>query len=203
MSDFIARLAARAVGQAAVAQPRLPSLFEAGPGSEVSPDGIEVIDDEVTTGPQSAVQSDTSAASAPSASRDAAPQRSEPASSREQHDTSDRPRTRQTATDAAGEAAPHQRQARPSLVPDPVPPTVLAVPAVPVMAASPLASWPATESIRSATPAAPELPAVRVHIGRLEIRANLPESAPPRPRTPPREDAAKGVSLADYLRGTR
>jgi len=86
---------------------------------------------------------------------------------------------------------------------NPDPPMFQTVPAVPVAAASPLTSWPANEPIRAATPGSQESPAVRVHIGRLEIRANLPEPAPPRPRTPPGEAAVKGVSLADYLRGIR
>jgi hypothetical protein len=219
MSDFLARLAARAVGQAAVAEPRLPSLFETGSGSEAQQDAFEVIDDEVTNRPPSVVQRDVSAASTPSASGDPAPpaaastpvvratgdvasQRSKPASSRQRQHATDRPDTRQTPTVAAGEAASDERHGGPPLDADPVPPTVLAVPAVSRATASPVASWPARESIRAATQA-PEPPAVRVHIGRLEIRANLPEPAPARPLTSRRGDADKGVSLADYLRGTR
>ncbi len=102
-----------------------------------------------------------------------------------------------------GDAAPDERHERLPLDPDPDAPTVRTVAAVPLAADSRLASWPANESIRSATSEAPEPPAVRVHIGRLEIRANLPEPASSRPPTPPRKDAAKGVSLGDYLRGTR
>jgi hypothetical protein len=42
---------------------------------------------------------------------------------------------------------------------------------------------------------------VRVHIGRLEVRANLQQTPPQRPRrTDPRPQE---LSLGDYLRGSR
>jgi hypothetical protein len=61
------------------------------------------------------------------------------------------------------------------------------------------ASVPSTFPVAAA--AAPEAPAVRVHIGRLEVRANL-QAAPPAPPAarPPRHD---GVALSAYLRGKR
>jgi hypothetical protein len=46
-----------------------------------------------------------------------------------------------------------------------------------------------------------EPPAVLVHIGRLEVRANLHEAPPQRPRRT--ETHPPGPSLADYLRGRR
>jgi hypothetical protein len=55
---------------------------------------------------------------------------------------------------------------------------------------------------RSAGVAAPERPIVRVHIGRLEIRATLPEPQPSRP-APIREAAPETLSLSKYLRGSR
>ncbi len=46
-----------------------------------------------------------------------------------------------------------------------------------------------------------ELQPVRVHIGRLEVRASLEEQS--RPRREPEQRPAAGPSLADYLRGER
>jgi hypothetical protein len=42
---------------------------------------------------------------------------------------------------------------------------------------------------------------VRVHIGRLEVRANLQEASQPRPLPEPSEP--EELSLSDYLRGRR
>jgi hypothetical protein len=77
----------------------------------------------------------------------------------------------------------------------------------PVVAAAPLAqALPAAAAREAARPvpaavAREESPPVRVHIGRLEVRANLQPPAPERPRRePPRDD---GLSLSDYLRGQR
>ena len=46
-----------------------------------------------------------------------------------------------------------------------------------------------------------EPPPVRVHIGRLEVRANVQEQ--PRPAPPPQPAEPEGLSLSDYLRGRR
>jgi hypothetical protein len=47
------------------------------------------------------------------------------------------------------------------------------------------------------------VPSVRVHIGRLEVRANV-QQAPPQPQPPRRaEPRAQELSLSDYLRGKR
>jgi hypothetical protein len=46
-----------------------------------------------------------------------------------------------------------------------------------------------------------EPPPVRVHIGRLEVRANLQEA--PRPAPVPQAAELEGLSLSDYLRGRR
>lgn len=48
--------------------------------------------------------------------------------------------------------------------------------------------------------AAEERPEVRVHIGRLEVRANLQPAPPPRRREP---EPAPELSLTDYLRRSR
>lgn len=223
MSAFLARLAARAVGQVPVAQPRVPSPFEAAAGPEESQHALEVIDDEVAVGPESAVTRSTAPAAADwpagdatsralssaassrtaaRATRDPATQGTEPAPSGQRQDATGRPDPRRPRTIVADQAAPDEQ----ALVSDtaPVPQASLIVPAEPPSAATPVASRSANDAIRSASPSAAEPPAVRVHIGRLEIRANLPESAPARPPARQvREEAAGGVSLADYLRGAR
>jgi hypothetical protein len=69
-------------------------------------------------------------------------------------------------------------------------------PAVPTVARVPEYAWPADAAAASA-----ESPAVRVHIGRLEVRANLQEQ-PRRPERPP-APRPQELSLSDYLRGRR
>ncbi len=49
--------------------------------------------------------------------------------------------------------------------------------------------------------AAEVAPTVHIHIGRLDVRANL-QTAPPAAATPP-DGADDGVSLQDYLDGKR
>jgi hypothetical protein len=93
---------------------------------------------------------------------------------------------------------------------------------VPVEAAAAAVAAPAQELVRAqpaarvfaspprpaTTAAAPaaiavsrgEEPAVRVHIGRLEVRANL-QAAPPPDRRPREHAIPAGPSLSDYLRG--
>jgi hypothetical protein len=62
------------------------------------------------------------------------------------------------------------------------------------------ASPPVAAAALAAAPAA-GAPAVRVHIGRLEVRASLEQAPPPRPgRATPRRDE---LALGDYLRGRR
>ena len=93
------------------------------------------------------------------------------------------------AVRAPGELETPQRAAEPA--------TALPVPTV---AASPI------EAPQTVSPVAPlardDAPPVRVHIGRLEIRANVQE--PPRPQ-PARHESrrAEELSLGDYLRGRR
>jgi hypothetical protein len=213
VSAFLARLAARAVGQVPVAQPRLPSLFEAASEPEESRHALEAIDDEVAVGSEAAVtpasadspvraatsralSSEVPARTAAQAIRDPATDRTEPARSGQRRDV------RRPRTVVADQVAPDE-QALASYT-APVPQLALIVPAEPLSSATPVASRSADDTVRSATPSTPEPPAVRVHIGRLEIRANLPEAAPVRPPARQvREEAASGVSLADYLRGAR
>jgi hypothetical protein len=44
---------------------------------------------------------------------------------------------------------------------------------------------------------------VRIHIGRLEVRAALEETPPARPPSPRRDTETTTLSLSDYLRGER
>lgn len=212
MTAFLARLAAKAVGQIPVAQPRLPSLFEAASEPQASQRAFEVIDDEVVVGleptatpaPTDWPAGDaTSRAVSPAASsptvgestRGRATQPTEPPRSGQRHDESGRPGPRRTRTVVADQVT---RSSDAAPVPQPLP----TVRAVPLSLAMPVASRSADGTTRSASPSAPEPPAVRVHIGRLEIRANPPDAAPAR-APEGREEAARGVSLADYLRGGR
>jgi hypothetical protein len=184
-----------------------------------------VIDDGVDVGSDSMVTTSTAPASADSpageaiseavssaassriaarATRDPATHLTERAGSDRRQDATGRPGRRRSLTVVADRAAPDERPEALASHSVPVPQTSLIVPAVPLSAATPAASRSTGDPIRSASPSAPEPPAVRVHIGRLEIRANLPEVAPVRPRARQvREEAAGGVSLADYLRGAR
>jgi hypothetical protein len=218
MSAFLARLAARAVGQVPVAQPRVPSLFEA-----ASPHAVEVTDDEVAVGPQSATARSTAPTSAVSptdnamsttvasaassrtpaqAIRDPAMQGMEPVRSGQRQDAAARPGPRPPRTVVSDQVAPEDGPGALPSDPAPVPRTSLFVPAGPLSTATPVASHSVNEVIR--TSSAPEPPAVRVHIGRLEIRANLPEAAPVRPPARQvREESSSVLSLADYLRGAR
>jgi len=78
---------------------------------------------------------------------------------------------------------------------------VVAAPAVAAAPAAAFAPPPASRAPARAAAHADE-PAVRVHIGRLEVRANLQQPpAQHTPRTAP--PAAPGLSLGDYLRGRR
>ncbi len=93
-------------------------------------------------------------------------------------------------------AEPPPRDTRTSAAP-------VAVPAAPVAAAPVVRHVAETrlERVRSVATVAADEPPVRVHIGRLEVRANLEQPAPkPARREPARQE---GVSLADYLRGRR
>jgi hypothetical protein len=114
-----------------------------------------------------------------------------------------------TAIDDPGHGDDVQKRVEPDVTPIEAavlraplePAAVAATPASPVPA-SPSAPFEAPRATREAAAVArAEPPPVRVHIGRLEVRANVEE---PRAQ-PPRRESARPVelSLADYLRGTR
>ena len=109
------------------------------------------------------------------------------------------PRDRTPTQPQSQPSMPERVEAEPSLARANAQPVV--VPAAPV-AAAPIVRHTAETHVRRihsiATTTADE-PPVRVHIGRLEVRANLEQPAP----TPARREAKReeGVSLSDYLRG--
>jgi hypothetical protein len=221
VSDFLTRVASRAVGQSASAQPRLPALFE-----RAEPAGAMVESEETPI----AAPPSRPAASEREAPRPVGPPREEV------------PVERQAAAPRAPvpEAAPPVGPPPPWPAPEPAlretvvvtsPPATRIVretvgeretpveaaaavraepvsPAPAVIAAPAVAARPAAAEADPPAPAAEararaEAPAVRVHIGRLEVRASLHEApAPERPagRERPEPD---GLSLADYLRGER
>jgi hypothetical protein len=208
VSDFVSRVAARAVGGAAVARPRLPALFE--PAGAVR--GLEIVEEVVVRHPRSAAPPPPAAPSRqPLGSlslRGAAP-RPRPA----------RPAAAAARTTAAPERTPagrrdealspsRQRQAStPKAIVEELTiaedPTVLLAAAAPraTVAAGPTALAKQPEPPEPQPPGSAPMPSpVRVHIGRLEVRANLqePRRQPAAERPRPQE-----LSLGDYLRGRR
>lgn len=211
MTDFLSRVAARAVGANAPARPRLAGLFE--PAGTADDATLEVVEGEVVA-PTTAPRADDTAARAELAPPPAAPT----ASSGRRPDESvvaavvPPPAERAPAPPPAGLESAH----------DPLPPAApargrprAATPAATASRAAVVAAAPLTQALPatrvgapssglsrgSAAPPRAEAPPVRVHIGRLEVRANLQ----PPVREQPRREAPRpeGVSLADYLRGQR
>lgn len=228
MSDLLARLAARAVGGTVSAQPRLPARFEASAGTEGSESGFELVEREVIAetpsdnpvAPQrrpmavrrSDDQAHTSRPTAPPAadgpdSTGTAGRPQEVASVTRRRAASGPP-TGKRGSPAIGAVRPDRvttiARAAIDASGDPLLRSAGPVPASPVpggTAGPPRAFF---EPGGTASASGQEPPAVRVHIGRLEIRASLPEPTPPPARAQRvHEPAARSVSLADYLRGAR
>ena len=220
MSDFLSRVAARAVGEAPVAQPRLPALFERA-GFAAEP-GLEVVEEEIVapaassagrelrTGPEPLPSGDRTAAPAAetrsrrSAQSTASPSPTSPRDSGEPSKRNDALSLERSG--AAGQSAAAASPARVPAVsaspgPEPVRTTATSVAvAVPARRAAPLAV-PAPAVAHAAANVPHDEPPVRVHIGRLEVRANLQEA----PRTERRreEREPEGLALSDYLRGRK
>jgi hypothetical protein len=225
MSDFISRMAARAVGVAPAAQPRAASPFAGEPQGEL----VEFVDEAVAARttpthdvPSTVATPSTAAASpGPDGPPSRAPSLPEPAPGR--------PAPGEGRTAAPTSAAP-AHSAQPADTPAPVaqavpprdqadlvradevpaaaePPAstelVRVATAVPAARSAPATPAPAAQATRQASsPAAETARPVRVHIGRLEVRASLhrePASAAPPRAARAREEPA--LSLADYLRG--
>jgi hypothetical protein len=188
---FLARVAARAVGQAAVASPRLPARFEE--RGFAAAEGLETIGLEVAAPPPAARRADARATEPlarrvlPAAAKvvsERVPAAEPTRAAKPRHDV---------------QPAQHKdRAVTATALPKP-----LASPPSPVAEARLAHERPAPPP-RAPSPSAvvrEETPPVRVHIGRLEVRASLPEPAaqPPRRETP----RTPGLSLSDYLRGER
>jgi hypothetical protein len=193
LSDFIARAAARAVGRAAQARPRQASVFE---GPVTVGAGFEVVD-EVAAAPPAAPAPVTAAPVAPPAAGAMPPR---PAAAGELPPADPRPpRPRRAEPPPAPEQAPTPAP-EPPLAPADAPRVHLVVPA----AVSPVrlaAAVPAAVPATVPPPAFPEperAPVVRVHIGRLEVRASVQAAPPERSRT---AEPPPARSLSDYLRG--
>lgn len=207
MSDFIARVAARAVGERAAVSPRVPALEAAAPG-------LEVIDEEVVVpaGDRTLAGAPAPLSPAQLPTRFAAPRPPLPLESATTPHPSDArfdqpspepeppPRPARRVNDPARErttqpAAPprtrHERRALAEVaLPSPMPRPALR-----------MFSSAAARAVPAPVAAPAEPPAVRVHIGRLEVRANLHEQPQRTERAPaPRPSE---LSLSDYLRGRR
>jgi hypothetical protein len=207
VSDFVSRVAARAVGQAARAQPRLPSLFEqSGPG----PAPLELVEETIAPTPTS--RRPAARAAAPERGRASEDSPAAPSPRLEPAPTAPGPErrpftasadsVRAASSSAQGESVePAVAEPVASVPPaSPIAPVAeqvaaVAAPAQPIARAAPAPAPP------PAAPAGPEQRSVRVHIGRLEVRAALQETpVVQRPREQPR---APELSLGDYLRGRR
>jgi hypothetical protein len=202
VSDFISRIAARAVGAPPVARPRLLAFFAE---HDAAAKDVAVVQEHVV-----------SPAPPPSqAHAEPAPleHRSEPIPEAEPSMREAPTQRIEVASPAPGDSVPviersmtHKRelaQAVHHVAPlaeaghDPVP---QAAPTVAVQA-MPVVSEPERASAAPAPTSADEAPPVRVHIGRLEVRANLQQAPPQRPRRA--EPRAQELTLSDYLRGKR
>jgi len=209
MNDFLTRLIARSRSTAPVIRPRLPSLFE----SSVAPAGVREEDPAAASGPpRTAVPADaggeTSTARAPLAHQ-------VPASPPLSGAIAPAP-----PLDPAPFAPRHVAMASPGPAVEPAaPPTIFAPPpppaenaprpAPPVETMRPAAHVPTPPMSEAAAPLlrranarghearpSPATAAVRITIGRVEVRAIQP--APPAAR--PGRHAPPRLSLEDYLR---
>ena len=208
MSDFLASLLARGVGAAPAIRPRLPSLFESPAGRAPMVEANEVAETVVLRpAPPTATSRDTvmvgeaqvHLAPPPAASPGRAltpPQSTQPEPGRA---TPTAPVA--VAAPVVPSPAPAQAPAvEADATPRPEPATGIA-PSIPRMPAPPLpaAVIPLSRpvAVRVAEPQRrPEPPAVRITIGRVEVRA-VPAN-PPAAR--PGRRASPKLSLEDYLR---
>jgi hypothetical protein len=208
MSTFLSRVAARAVGEQASAKPRPAARFEWAPRSEL----VEELEQRVSSRPARPPFVPTPPASTARLARTAPPlgaRRMAPdqilRGVAAAEPLPERMESPQREVEVVMERLGTVAQPRPARAEEtaaavsPVDASLLAR-AAPSTGAAPggavrqLAAPPAHPS------AAEERPETRVHIGRLEVRANLQPAPPPRRREPER---APELSLTDYLRGSR
>lgn len=215
MSDFLSRLAARAVGESAAVRPRTPGLFEE-PGAAADAT-LEIVDEQVVAPRPGPVRDDGHAepsnarAASPFAPTRAVAESVTATPGAEAAPSAPRPHQIAGAPPAISGAGRDERRPEPvgARRRDPVAVTASDLQGRPVASAAvrvtPAA--PATAAAREpafgarAAVARHDEPAVRVHIGRLEVRANLHQPASEQPRR--EAPRAEGLSLADYLRGER
>jgi hypothetical protein len=210
VSDFLARVAARAVGEAPLAQPRLPALFE--PGAP----GLDIVDTEAVTHAPSEQLTAVRRHATSETHTHRAPEtddRRMPAASPEPVEAMplmrEAPRAVPTLPALGGERDAPVPESTPVASPEPPVPLSLAdavarvtAPAVPAAPARQETEVRVAAAHTASAQVHDEPPAVRVHIGRLEVRANLQNAAPP-PQPRPADARPQGLSLADYLRGKR
>jgi hypothetical protein len=196
MSDFLSRLAARAVADAPRAPRREPS----------TPAAVTV-----------ASRAEPAPATEPPVARalpSAPAVRSEPPEVRVEREIAPEPGER-VASSTGREQVVEQSVVAEAAAPRPVSAAEPREPdrqrsvAVPVAAAVPVPAAPIVrrvvesrlERTHTVSTIAADEPPVRVHIGRLEVRANLEQPAPKPPRREP--ERPQSPTLSDYLRGRR
>ena len=209
MSDLIGRIAARAVGAPALAQPQVAAPL-------VGEGGLDVVEEEVAVPNATPVPAAEAPAAVPVPAAAAAPRASNPAPdiAAERLTTLEVPPAAAPPGPAAEELPRHERHLsapqRASVDPTEV---ELGVPAAEPRAAAtavPVPARPAAPVVIAPPPTAATVttarekpPPVRVHIGRLEVRASLQEQPRPAPVLQPQPAEPEGLSLSDYLRGER
>jgi len=198
VSDFLSRLAARAVGEAP--RTRAPSAERGTAASRATAAELPVARatpsaPEVRAEPaELRVEAEPRATPPPAREGVAAEGPSEPIA----------PVTATVLRDAAA--------ARPVVEPNDPTPESVAVRAgepVPVVVATPVPATPSIERhvesrlqrVHTLETVTADEPPVRVHIGRLEVRANLEQ--PPRQQPKRRPERPQAETLSDYLRGRR
>jgi hypothetical protein len=195
VSDFLSRLAARAVREPPRASPSLPSATEAAAVSRG-----------VAPAPAKEPPVAQATPAAPAVRSEAPESRFE-----SEHAPLERPPTRTPpARMVERSAVPAAASQPPPAAAEPREPEVTQTPSVPVAAAAPVVAAPIVRRVVESrverlhtvsTTVAADEPPVRVHIGRLEVRANLEQpAAGPERREPQRQ---QGPTLSDYLRGRR
>jgi hypothetical protein len=225
VTDFLARLAARAVGGQPVARPRLPALFEELDRTGESLAGLELVESEVLvlapavtraaeTAPTGVIDPPgrpEAEAERPRVSRDQLPPRPVPRAAPAAQRPAAEPAPGASETRAGPAEAGRTDSGEPRTTTDGVreivrtgrTPRAAAVPAVQrAAAASPVGAVRASRRAADSPGASiPGPPTVRVHIGRLEVRANL--QAAPAPPPPRQREQEQALPLGEYLRGKR
>ena len=201
MSDFISRIAARAVGMPPVARPRLPTFF----AHAAAADDAEGMQEGVVAPAAPRVQAQAEAPRHEPRSEPKPDVESPTPGSPEEH-IEVAPQVSRDSVLVRERSTIHEREiaevvhveppqeARHELIPQAG--ATVAVQATPVV----------LEPERAAAVPAPgaraeDVPSVRVHIGRLEVRANIQQAPPQLPRRA--EPRTQELSLSDYLRGKR